>query len=95
MDCVEVLDERETGVGWEFRVRIVRDMGEATDHEVRLSWVDHDFWSGGACPASRVVGAIVEYLVETVGAERVPQRIDASTIRRRHPKIDETLSIRL
>lgn len=92
---VEVLDERETGFGWEFRVRATAGEGVVGEHEVRLSWVDHDYWSGGACPAARVVGAVVEYLYEVSNAEHIPARIDASTVRRRHPEIDELLAARL
>ena len=95
MERVEVLDENETGVGWRFRVRITRDVGGSTEHEVRLSWVDHDFWSGGASAPARVVQALMEYLVERAPGEMIPHRVDASTIRRRHPEVDAVLGSRL
>ncbi len=95
MDCVVVLDENETGRGWRFRVRITLEGGVGTEHEVRLSWVDHDFWSGGASAPARVVQALVEYVIERGQGEPVPERIDASTIRRRFPEIDEVLANRL
>lgn len=95
MDRVEVLDENETGMGWRFRVRITRDGGIATEHEVRLSWVDHDFWSGGASAPARVVQALMEYVIERGPVEAIPDRVDASTIRRRHPEVDDVLGTRL
>lgn len=92
---VEVLDEREAAAGWVFRVRISHAGGETTEHSVALSWVDHDYWSGGASPPAKVVQRVMEYLIEQAPEDVIPARLDAASVRRRYPEIDEALCGRL
>lgn len=95
MARVEVLDEQEATAGWVFRVRISHDGGEPTEHSVALSWVDHDYWSGGASPPASVVQRVMEYLVEQESRGTIPERMDAASVRRRYPEIDQLLFGRL
>ncbi|MEO1128139.1 MAG: hypothetical protein AAFX05_00355 [Planctomycetota bacterium] len=85
---VEVVEEQESGAGWVFTVAV----GDAR-HAIRLSWVDHDHWSGGACAPAHVVSEIVNFLLEH--KHPIPDRFDAATIRRRYPSIEDELPGRL
>ena len=85
MARIQIITERETGHGWEHLVAVVREGGVRTEHTVRLSWADHEHWSGGRDAPSRVVETLMNLLVEREGAEGgrpVPERFDAATVRR-------------
>ncbi|MCA9298914.1 MAG: hypothetical protein KDA28_07600, partial [Phycisphaerales bacterium] len=64
-------------------------------HLVSLSWVDHDHWSGGVCPPSKVVETLLEVLLDDPPVGGIPRRFDASSIRRLMPAIDESVRARL
>jgi hypothetical protein len=88
----ELPEGRGGGRGWRYTVCI--DRGGATSiHTVTLSWVDHEFWSGGVAPPSRIVEAVVRFALDRSAAEQreLPEKFDASTVRRWYPEIDEGL----
>lgn len=94
MTTIEVKRERETPRGWSYDVLLTR--GESSsEHEVTLSWADHDYWSGGAVAPSRVVEAVLAWLAEEHPEFAWAVRFDAATVRRRFPEIDESLGRRL
>lgn len=93
--AVEVLTEVEVAGGWTHSVRVRRGDGRETLHEVRLAWVDHDHWSGGAKPPSRVTQAVVEFLVACEPVLELPTKFDAATARRWVPGIDDELPRRI
>jgi hypothetical protein len=96
---VTVQSETETTHGWSYLVRIERDGDKPTEHLVTLSWADHEHWTGGASPPSRLVEAIARTLMKHEGEgdvpSRLPDRFDASTARRwladRAREIDDAL----
>ncbi len=100
---VEVLEERETSRGWSYRVVVVCGAGAPSDHEVTLSWVDHNHWCGGtqapSVTAERVLGALVAAMADgmesgamrDVRHGRLPERFDLSLARRMVPSIDAIL----
>lgn len=91
---IELRRERETPGGWSYDV--LRTHGDASSaHAVTLSWADHDHWSGGASPPSRVVESLLAWLADEHPEFEWPARFDASTIRRRFPGVDDTLGRRL
>ena len=90
MPTVEVTTEEETDRGWRYRVAISREKG-AVEHIVFLSWVDHEHWSGGRHPPSRVVERLVGFLLEREGRHPIPPTFDAATARRWFPEIDREL----
>jgi hypothetical protein len=92
---IEVITELEHGRGWEYRVAAERDSGERTEHTVRLSWVDHEHWSGGRTAPSRVVQVLMELLLEREREQRIPDKFDASTMRRLHPELDGQMQSRV
>lgn len=93
MPQIEVITEEESGPGWRYRIRITRDSGPQTEHEVSLSWADHDHWSGGAAAPSKVVEAVVRYLIHRDHERPIPARFDAATVRRWWPDMDRHLHL--
>ncbi|MEM1329865.1 MAG: hypothetical protein AAGG07_04820 [Planctomycetota bacterium] len=94
----EIGNEHEVERGWEYEV--TRHAGDATAHTVRLDWRDHDHWSGGSAPPSRVIAAVLDALADAIeqGArtpEPLPEQFDASTVRRWTPGLDESVRDRL
>ena len=90
--AIEVVQETEVPGGWLHTVRISRPESTTTTHDVRLAWVDHEYWCGGALPPSRVTAAVVDCLVGYEPIIELPPRFDASTARRWVPGIDDQLA---
>lgn len=88
MTRVEVQTESDASHGWSYHVLLHHEDGATTDHTVTLSWVDHEHWSGGRCAPSRVVEAVVNYLIEHRNGEPLPATFDAARARRWLPRID-------
>lgn len=79
---VEAAEETETERAWRYTVRIFWEGGRLTTHAATLRWADHDHWSGGAHPPSRVMEAAVQAAGATLGPDALPDRFDASSLRR-------------
>jgi hypothetical protein len=95
LPVVEVRTEEETEHGWRYRVFVeTPGAGAAVEHIVLLSWVDHEHWSGGRFPPSKVVERVVQLLVEgdgTGAGVKLPACFDASTARRWLPGLDKAM----
>ena len=97
LPVVEVRTEEETEHGWRYHVFVERGGetgGGAVEHIVLLSWVDHEHWSGGRHPPSRVVERLVQLIVEHEsgnGGRPLPPTFDAATARRWYPGIDKEM----
>lgn len=92
---VRVEGERETVRGWAFDVSVLRPGEQPTRHDIRLSWVDHDRWSGGRVPPSRTVEALVLTLEDAGAPPELPESFDAATARRWLPTLDDELPSRI
>lgn len=88
-DHVTVGVEREIPRGWEYHVAVALPGGAPRDHRVTLGFRDHDHWCGGAMPPSRVIQAVVEFLL----ARRIPlpAAFDAAKARYWVPTFDDEL----
>ncbi|MBX3379474.1 MAG: hypothetical protein KF805_05225 [Phycisphaeraceae bacterium] len=98
-----VLEERETPRGWSYRVVVGVTSENSTEHEVTLSWVDHNYWCGGtqapSVTAEQVLGTLLSAMtsgpsgepVQGVRCERLPNRFDLSLARRILPRFDSLL----
>lgn len=95
LTVVAVVTEEETPRGWRYGVRIERGDGKTSEHEVRLAWVDHEYWSGGRLPPSKVVEAVVHYVLAREDERPLVERFDAAAARRWFPAIDKDLRDRL
>ncbi len=91
---VDVQTEIDACRGWRYGVVVTRPDGRVSEHSVTLSWVDHDHWCGGRLAPSRVVEAVVAYLLEAVGGD-LPTSFDAARARRIAPGIDRELRLPL
>lgn len=80
--------EQESSRGWEYVARVQRD-GAESRHVVLLAWSDHDHWSGGTVPPSRVVEALLRIAGDHLAT--IPVRFDASTLRRLIPDLDASV----
>jgi hypothetical protein len=92
---IEVMTEVERGRGWEHRVAVARDSGVRTEHTVRLSWADHEHWSGGRAAPSKVVEVLLALMIEHERERPIPEEFDAATVRRLWPGIDAAVRGRL
>lgn len=95
MATVDVQEETEAARGWNYRVVVHDDAGNTTQHAVSLSWVDHDHWSGGRRPPSRVIEALLQFLLSRRVPQALPARFDAARARRWIPEIDQELRTEL
>ena len=93
MSVIEVHSEQETARGWTYQVAIRREAGPETTHTVTLAWVDHEHWSGGVVAPSRVIEALIRYMLTREAEHPIPAKFDASTVRRWFPEVDEALLI--
>lgn len=92
MAKVEIETEQESGRGWEYHAKVSRGgAGDTTEHTVKLAWVDHEHWSGGRVPPSKVIESLLEFLVEREEKHEIPAKFDASTVRRWFPDVDREL----
>lgn len=93
---IEVGTEREDAHGWRYTVTADHD-GARREFDVRLDWSDHDYWTGGACPPSRTVHAMVAALIEHEDdlTAPLPRRFDASTARRLLASLDDEVRARI
>lgn len=97
------MEERETPRGWSYRVVVGAGERESTEHEVTLSWVDHNYWCGGTQAPSvtteQVLGTLLSAMaggaacrsMRDARGERLPDRFDLSLARRIVPQLDSML----
>ena len=86
---VEVSTEEERPGGWSYLVLVHRETGPIS-HTVTLSWRDHDYWCGGASAPSRVMQAVMEFLLRHESPP-LPAKFDAARVRRWLPQIDQEI----
>lgn len=86
----QVVSEQDDAQGWAYEVLVRLGSAAPTQHQVTLSWRDHDYWCGGNIAPSRVVVAIVEYALSN-GPKALPASFDCSTARRWLPRLDQEL----
>jgi hypothetical protein len=92
---IDIQTEQDIPQGWTYHVVVRYDGRPPTEHEVRLAWVDHDHWSGGRCPPSKVIEALFTVLIEHEDDRPIPLRFDASTARRWLPGLDREVAERV
>lgn len=74
--------EHETDRGWLYTFTLTRGDGAVSDHELTLSWVDHEHLVGGSLSPSLVARASAQLGAEHFGAGELPARFDVSSLRR-------------
>lgn len=79
---MEVGTEQPTTHGWRWTVSIAWTDADPSDHDVSLSWADHDHLTGGAIAPHRTAEAVAGVAAGRLGRAALPRRFDASTARR-------------
>lgn len=93
---VIILSEEEAGPGWTFVAEVQAPGDRVRRHEVHLSWADYNRWSpGGSDRPESIAAAVLRYLYEWNLPERLPERFDASTVRRADPEADQEIPRRI
>jgi hypothetical protein len=96
VECTQVRDDAR---GWTCVVRVASGHDES-DHEIKLAWCDHDFWTGGTASPGDLAERLVRFLVEArVSPEHpdaaipwpLPAKFDAAKARRWCPAVDSEL----
>ena len=90
MPSARVLEEHETAHGWSFRIALQRPDAPTAEHRMTLSWVDHDHWTGGSTPPSRLAERLMAILATRI--TDLPPQFDAARARRWMPEIDDLLA---
>ncbi|MDA1008329.1 MAG: hypothetical protein O2800_04925 [Planctomycetota bacterium] len=96
MAVIEVTHELETQGSWQFTLQSVDDAGIMRTHLLNLAWPDYDWWSpDGALEPSTVGLAVAECWADNDPSTPLPERFDASVIRRLFRGSDEMVRRRL
>ncbi len=92
---VLIIEETDLSRGWSYLVQLCPDGPDCVpkEHTVTLSWVDHDHWTGGRVPPSKLMEKLMRILLSRVGQgdcpREIPARFDATQLRRWIAGIDE------
>jgi hypothetical protein len=87
-----MIAETEGRGGWTFEAQILDDAGALRRHRLTLSWADYNLWStDGADEPAKVAEAAMMFLLARAAAADVPERFDASLLRRRFPEADQCI----
>jgi len=86
---IHIQREEETDSGWRFIVEVA-GAGEGSAPLIfTLSWSDYDHWSRGMERPSEVARQVIEFLLARRPRRDLPDRFDASTVRRWLPEIEQ------
>ncbi len=97
MAQIELLNEEEAKNGWRFRLQVLDDAGGLRRYAVNLAWVDYNHWSpdGADAPAAVAEAALRCLLDLSASSMTVPDRFDASVVRRLVPDADAQIVRRI
>jgi len=79
---IRIEGEHETSNGWLYTFAVDWADAEPTDHELTMSWVDHEHLVGGLVTPSRLAQISAMIAAEHFGVGSLPERFDLSTLRR-------------
>lgn len=85
---ITVLAETEASRAWEFDIQITSGR-DARTIQLRLDWTDYDHWSRGRISPSDVAAGALRCAIVIAGLEVIRDRVDASSLRRLAPGLDE------
>ncbi|MBL4590622.1 MAG: hypothetical protein JKY96_01545 [Phycisphaerales bacterium] len=87
--AIHIDGEHETSNGWLYTFHIDWSDGQRSDHELTLSWVDHEHLVGGAVSPSVVAAVVARIASAHCGHKGMPARCDVSILRRQIAGFDE------
>ncbi|TVQ60770.1 MAG: hypothetical protein EA379_07675 [Phycisphaerales bacterium] len=94
----EAENEVEGDAGWTFDVTLYRLERPGVPEQrlastiLRLSWQDYERWCSGTLPPSSVAEQVVRCAAARLGVDAIPPTVDASTLHRRTPELDDDLA---
>ncbi|TVQ52743.1 MAG: hypothetical protein EA377_09605 [Phycisphaerales bacterium] len=97
MAQIEILSEEVAENGWRFQLQVLDDAGGLRRYAVSLAWVDYNHWSpdGADAPAAVAEAALRCLLDCAAPSMEVPERFDASVVRRMVPDADAEIVRRI
>ena len=81
-------EERDTDRGWSYLITLSWKSRGTTEHQVSLSWVDHDQLTGGSLPPSQLVERVITIAASAMGVDDLPTKFDVSSMRRAIPEFE-------
>jgi hypothetical protein len=67
-----------------------------TEHEVRLSWADYEYWSHGSASPAAIVDLVLRFLLEQDDPWlELRPTLDLARVRRRWPAVDAYMATRV
>jgi hypothetical protein len=89
---IEILTETEGDRGWQFQAQVVHEDGSLRRIRIDLSWADYDWWCpDGSVPPAAVIEGVLQWLIEHPSERPLPERLDASLVRRMHRDADRDI----
>ena len=85
---IKIDGEHGTQHGWLFTLCIEWGDGVSSEHEITMSWVDHEHLVGGAVPPSVIAERAAKLAAAHFGQIELPERFDVSSLRRRIDNFD-------
>lgn len=88
-----VIDEEyDTDRGWLYLVTLSWKSRGTTEHEITLSWVDHDQLTGGMTAPSQLIECVAEIVASAMGVDEMPAKFDVSSMRRAIPEFQRLVN---
>jgi len=89
----DIQREEEIESAWRFTVQVTGAEGASpATLTFTLSWADYEHWSHGTERPSDVARQVLEFVLAHRPLRDLPDRLDASTVRRWWPEIDRALA---
>lgn len=89
---IVVDEERDTQRGWSYLVTLSWKSRGITEHEITLSWVDHDQLTGGSAAPSQLIERVAEIVASAMGVDEMPAKFDVSSMRRAIPEFQRLIN---
>lgn len=88
---VRIVQEEEAPRAWRFTVEVNAERHSRTI-QIELGWADYDHWSRGRLTPTEVIQGVLACALSTVMLTDLPNALDASTLRRLAPGLDDRVS---
>jgi len=88
---IAIDEEWETDRGWLYLVTLAWKSRGTTEHQITLSWVDHDQLTGGTVAPSGLVERVARIVACAMGVDEMPGKFDVSSMRRAIPEFEHLI----
>lgn len=85
-------EEHDSERGWSYLVTLSWKSRGTTEHEISLSWVDHDQLTGGTTAPSQLIERVAEIVAAAMGVDEMPTKFDVSSMRRAIPEFQRLIN---